>query len=179
MTTILYLSAAIAVAATVLAVTRLNAVHALLLLVVSLLATALVFFVLGAPFAAALEVVVYAGAIMVFFIFVVMTLDMGPTAAVQEQLWRRPSLWVLPGLLAAALLVEFLYVVLAMPGADGQAGVPAPPAGAVAPQQVGLALFGQYSLGVELASFVLLAGLVGAFHLGRRHREQAAAEGGE
>ena len=172
MTTLLYLSAAIAVAATVLTVTRLNAVHALLFLVVSLLATALVFFLLGAPFAAALEVVIYAGAIMVFFIFVVMTLDLGPTARAQEQLWRQPALWVAPGLLALVLLAEFLYVIMAIPAAGATAG-------AVTPQQVGLALFSEYSLGVELASFVLLAGLVGAFHLGRRHREQAAAEGGE
>jgi len=167
--TLLTLSAAIAVAATVLTVTRLNAVHALLFLVVSLLATALVFFLLGAPFAAALEVVVYAGAIMVFFIFVVMTLGQGPAATAQEQLWRRPSLWIFPAALALALLIEFAYVIVAVPVAGATAGV-------VSPQQVGLALFGEYGLGVELASFVLLAGLVGAFHLGRRQREQAAAE---
>jgi NADH-quinone oxidoreductase subunit J len=52
------------------AITRLNAMHALLYLMVSLLAVAVVFFTLGAPFVAALEVIIYAGAIMVLFIFV-------------------------------------------------------------------------------------------------------------
>ena len=54
-----------------------NAVHALLYLVVSLLAVAVVFFTLGAPFVAALEVIIYAGAIMVLFVFVVMMLNLG------------------------------------------------------------------------------------------------------
>ena len=61
-------------------ITRLNAVHALLYLVVSLLAVAMVFFILGAPFVAALEVIIYAGAIMVLFIFVMMMLNIGDRA---------------------------------------------------------------------------------------------------
>ena len=69
-----YVAAAIAIVSTVLMITRLNAVHALLYLVVSLLAVATVFFILGAPFVAALEVIIYAGAIMVLFIFVMMML---------------------------------------------------------------------------------------------------------
>jgi len=169
MTTLLYLSAAVAVIATVLTVTRLNAVHALLFLVVSLLATALIFFLLGAPFAAALETIIYAGAIMVFFIFVVMMLNLGSAGVAQERSWYRPSLWLLPGLLGLVLLVEFLYVILAVPAATVAGG-------AVTPQEVGLALFGPYGLGVELASFVLLAGLVGAFHIGRRYREPGPRE---
>ena len=57
-----------------------DAVHALLYLHVSLLAVAVIFFILGAPFVAALEVIIYAGAIMVLFIFVVMMLNLGPAA---------------------------------------------------------------------------------------------------
>ena len=67
-----YLSGAVAVAATLMAVTRASAVHALLYLIVSLLAVAIIFFVLGAPFVAALEVIIYAGAVMVLFVFVIM-----------------------------------------------------------------------------------------------------------
>ena len=70
-----YLSAAVAVAATLMVVTRASAVHALLYLIVSLLAVAVVFFVLGAPFVAALEVIIYAGAVMVLFVFVIMMLN--------------------------------------------------------------------------------------------------------
>ncbi|MEO8977379.1 MAG: NADH-quinone oxidoreductase subunit J, partial [Casimicrobiaceae bacterium] len=57
-----YIAAAIAIVATILAITRANPVHALLYLVVSLLAVAVIFFMLGAPFIAALEVIIYAGA---------------------------------------------------------------------------------------------------------------------
>ena len=73
-----------------------DAVHALLYLIVSLLAVALVFFTLGAPFVAALEVIVYAGAIMVLFVFVVMMLNLGPSAAEQERRWLAPRTWVGP-----------------------------------------------------------------------------------
>ena len=77
MNLVFYISALVAVIATTMVITRLNAVHALLYLIVSLLSVALIFFVLGAPFVAALEVIVYAGAIMVLFVFVIMMLNLG------------------------------------------------------------------------------------------------------
>ena len=80
-----YIAAAVAVIATVLMLTRLNVVHALLYLIVSLLAVAVVFYVLGAPFVAALEVIIYAGAIMVLFVFVVMMLNLGEHAVEMEK----------------------------------------------------------------------------------------------
>ena len=63
--TLFYLASAVALVATILAMTRANAIHALIYLIVSLLAVAVIFFIIGAPFAAALEIVIYAGAIMV------------------------------------------------------------------------------------------------------------------
>jgi len=69
---------AIAVAATALAITRRNLVHAIVYLTLSFIATALLFYLLGAPFLAALEVVIYAGAIMVLFLFIVMMLEIKP-----------------------------------------------------------------------------------------------------
>jgi NADH-quinone oxidoreductase subunit J len=161
MNVVFYFSGAIAVIATALALSRPNAVHALLNLIVSLLAVAVVFFVLGARFVAALEVIVYAGAIMVVFVFVVMLLNLGEAAAAQEREWLRFGTWLGPALLAALLLAEVIYLFFA--GASRTAGVEA-----VTPKQVGIALFGPYLLGVELASLLLLAGLVGAHHLGRR-----------
>jgi NADH-quinone oxidoreductase subunit J len=91
-----YLSAAVAVAATLMVVTRASAVHALLYLIVSLLAVAVVFFVLGAPFVAALEVIIYAGAVMVLFVFVIMMLNLGKAAAAKEREWLSPGMWVGP-----------------------------------------------------------------------------------
>jgi NADH-quinone oxidoreductase subunit J len=167
MNTVFFISAAVALAATILAVTRLNAVHALLYLILSLLAMALVFFSLGAAFVAALEVIIYAGAIMVLFIFVVMMLNLGPEAAQQERTWQEPSLWVGPAVLALILLGELVVVAV-------QGGVSALAGASVEPKQVSVALYGPYLLGVELASLLLLAGLVGAYHLGRRERGRSA-----
>ena len=155
-----YLAAAIALASTVMVITRKEAVHALLYLVVSLLAAAVVFFVLGAPFVAALEVIIYAGAIMVLFVFVVMLLNIGPGAAAAETRLLRPGMWIGPSLLALALVIELLVLLENGPTGSGAAQVP--------PRAVGGALFGPYLIAVELASFLLLAGLVGAYHLGRR-----------
>lgn len=172
METTFYLAAAVAVAATVLVVTRLNAVHALLYLIVSLLAVALLFLSLGAPFAAALEVLLYAGAIMVLFVFVIMMLNLGPQTVGQEKAWLKPRMWAGPAALALVLAAELVWVF-----AVGAAGLELGRA-SVGPKEVGLALYGPYLLGVEMASFLLLAGLVGAFHLGRRAR-RSDREGGQ
>jgi NADH-quinone oxidoreductase subunit J len=66
---------------------------------------------LGAPFAAALEIIIYAGAIMVLFIFVVMLLNQGPLTVEQERRWLTPGMWLGPGLLAIVLLAEVGFIV--------------------------------------------------------------------
>ena len=106
-----YIAGAVAVISTVLMLTRLNVVHALLYLIVSLLGVAVVFYVLGAPFVAALEVIVYAGAIMVLFVFVVMMLNLGAHAVEMEKQWLTPGIWIGPVLLAGILIVEVVYLV--------------------------------------------------------------------
>lgn len=158
-----YIAAAVAVISTLMVITRLNAVHALLYLIVSLLSVALLFFLLGAPFAAALEVIIYAGAIMVVFVFVVMMLNLGETAVAQERQWLTPGMWWGPALLAAILLGELIYVLSTGGSATIQPVV-------VDSRQVGMALFGPYLLAVELAALLLLAGMVGAYHLGKQVR---------
>lgn len=167
MEALFYISGTVAVIATVMVVTGTNAVHALLYLVVSLLAAALVFYSLGAPFAAALEVIIYAGAIMVLFVFVVMMLDMGPGAEKRERGLLDPRAWAGPAFLAVVLAGELLYA-LALGGAGGRDA-----AAYIDPKAVALSLFGPYFIGVELASLLLLAGLVAAWHLGRREKEAA------
>ncbi len=161
MNTVFYISAAVAVVSTLMAVTRMNVVHALLYLIVSFLSVAIVFFVLGAPFIAAVEIIIYAGAIMVLFVFVVMMFNLGPQTAMQEKRWHDPKTWVGPAVLSGILLAEMVYV-LAWTGGR-LAGT-----AEVSPKMVGIELFGPYIVGVELASMLLLAGLVGAYHLGRR-----------
>jgi NADH-quinone oxidoreductase subunit J len=160
MTLLFYLASTIAVIATLMAVTRRHAVHALLYLIVSLLAVAADFYSLEAPFVAALEIMIYAGAIMVLFVFVVMMLNLAEHSMEVERDWLKPKHWLGPALLALALLGELVFCIAALPHTSAQPV-------AVTPKQVGTLLFGSYWIGVELASLLLMAGLVGAFHLGR------------
>lgn len=169
MNAVFYFSSAIAVIATLLAVTRLNAVHALLYLILSLLSVAVIFFVLGAPFIAALEVNIYAGAIMILFIFVIMMLNLGEVAVAQERQWLPMRAWLGPSVLALALLSQVMFVIW-------HASDTAKTQGYIPPEVVGAALFGPYLIGVELASILLLAGVVGAFHIGRREGIERAKE---
>lgn len=161
---VFYVAAVVAIVATVMTITQTHAVHALLYLIVSLLAVAVVFYALDAPFAAALEAITYAGAIMVLFVFVVMMLNLGEAAAEQERRWLDARLWGGPALLAAALLAELVYTFLFGIEPGG------PNSGGASPHAVGAALFGPYVLAVEIAGFLLLAALVGAYHLGRRRK---------
>jgi NADH-quinone oxidoreductase subunit J len=163
MNLLFYISAFIAIISTVLVITRTNTVHALLYLIVSLLAVAMIFFVLGAPFVATLEVIIYAGAIMVLFIFVIMMLNLGGGHAREESQLLAPGIWKGPVILCAVLAAELFYIF-----ATGQASMST--VVEISPKQIGIALLGPYVLGVELASMLLLAGLVGAYHLGRPHK---------
>ena len=147
----------VAVASTVAVILQRRAVHALLYLIVSFFALAAAMLALGAAFAAALEVLVYAGAVLVLFVFVVMMV--GPEGAAP-----RARAWIGPAALSALLLAE-----LAFAGAAGLlAADPGRAAAAISPKEVGIALFGPYALCTEIAAFLLLSGLVGAYRIGRR-----------
>jgi NADH-quinone oxidoreductase subunit J len=148
----------------------------LLYLIISSLSLAIIFYLLGAPFAAALEVIVYAGAVMILFVFVVMMLNQGQRSAAQEASWLPVSGWIMPSVLAAILLTLLL---LGMYSEQ-----PLQPYGVhgVTVKEVGIALFGPYVLVVELASFLLLSGLIGAFHIARKmpsHMNQSTLEEAE
>ncbi|MBD3715800.1 NADH-quinone oxidoreductase subunit J [Klebsiella pneumoniae] len=169
-----YICGLIAILATLRVVTHTNPVHALLYLIISLLAIAGVFFSLGAYFAGALEIIVYAGAIMVLFVFVVMMLNLGrhrdrtgaQVAAAGDLDW--------PGhpLRGAAGGYRLRHPrALTTGGIDGAA---------INAKEVGIALFGPYVLAVELASMLLLAGLGGCLpHWPRRARRRGAEQPSE
>lgn len=160
MMTIFYLSGIVAVSSTLMVITRKDAVHALLYLIVSLLAISIVFFSLGAPFIAALEVIIYAGAIMVLFIFVVMMLNLGREAARQESKLLNPQMWLGPALFSIILFIELIIIYSKIPAQKYDTL-------AISPKTVGVSLFSTYMLGVELAAMLLLAGIVGAYYLGK------------
>jgi NADH-quinone oxidoreductase subunit J len=161
MTAVFFIAAVITLITTALAITRANPVHGLLNFVLSLLSMAVIFFTLGAPFAAALEVMVYAGAVVVLFLFVVMMLSLDTRAARREREWMAKTVWVLPIVLVAILGGVLARVMFFSPGDDIAPAV-------ITPQEVGAHLFSGGIGAVELASMLLLAGLIGAFHMGRK-----------
>jgi len=162
-----YVSGSIAVIASLFVVTNKNAVHALLYLVVSLLALAMCFYLLGAPFAAALQIIVYAGAIMVLFVFAVMIFNINQSDIDRESQWLKWQSWVGPSVLVMVLLAEVIWVLQ-----SHQAWSPSK-VQLVDARAVGSLLFGPYLLAVEIASFLLLAGLVGGYHLAKALPQKA------
>lgn len=159
MNVIFCIAALIAIVATARVITSTHAVHALLYLIVSLLAVAVVFFVLGAPFLAAFEIITYAGAIMILLVFTIMMLNLGKAAEQQEKTWLEPRGWIGPGILTVILLAEFIFVFSRTGDASG-------PLMLVSPRAVAETLFGPYVLGVEMVALLLMAAIVGAFHIG-------------
>ena len=165
-----YLMALVAIVSTVRVVTNANPVHALLSLIVSLLAVAGMFLTIGAPFAAALEIIVYAGAIMVLFVFVVMMLNLGQHTVDQERKWLTSDAWAYPALMSFLIGLCLVWVL----GSDYTQSGAVLGTQVIGPKAIGQALFTHYLLLVEVAAMLLLAALVAAFHLGKR--EPSAAE---
>src|SRR6185436_11713518 len=141
---IFYIASAVAIIATVLVITQHNLVHALLYLVVSFLAVAMAFYVLGAPFIAALEVIIYAGAIVVLMIFVIMMLNLRQESVAQEKKWLNARIVIGPALLALVLAIELMYMLSTAQPMDLSGEV-------IGAKAVGLSLYGPYVIGVELS----------------------------
>jgi NADH-quinone oxidoreductase subunit J len=160
-----YIAAIVAVLATIMVITRYNMIHALLYLVVSFLAIAVVFYILGAPFIAALEVIVYAGAIVVLIIFVIMMLNLKEESVTQEREWVTPNIYIGPSILCIILLGELIYMIsTASRGTMLNENV-------IDAKGVGISLYGPYVIGVELCGILLMSGIVGAYHLGRQKKK--------
>ena len=157
-----YSLAAVAIFASLRVVTQANPVHAILSMIVSLLAIAGIFFVLGAPFAGALEIVVYAGAIMVLFVFVIMMLNLGMSNDEREERWLDAGTWALPTGLTIIIAVV-LYAMIGM-GHDETAMIGG---STISAKAVGTVLFTKYVMLIEVAALLLLAALVAAYHLGK------------
>jgi NADH-quinone oxidoreductase subunit J len=155
-----YLLAIFILAATILAVTRKNPVHAVIFLIFSFLGSAMIYFLLGAPFLAAIQVIIYAGAIMVMFLFIIMTLKLEGVGMDGESSSRWSWLYgiILSGI-SLILLIRLLWT-----GPDhGQMLKPA----MAAPKALGRILFREFWFPVEAASFLLFVALAGALYLSK------------
>lgn len=157
-----YALAAVAIFASLRVVTHANPVHAILSMIVSLLAVAGIMFILGAPFAGALEIIVYAGAILVLFVFVIMMLNLGMASEAREERWLDARTWAIPtGLTFIIAVVLYAFIGINHDEAAVIGGITVPA------KAVGLALFSKYIMLVEVAALLLLGALVAAYHLGK------------
>jgi NADH-quinone oxidoreductase subunit J len=154
-----YILSAVTLIGTMLAITAREAVRAIVYLVTSFFALALIFYLLGSPLVAAFEVILYAGAIMVLFLFVIMMLELG-----HPEKLKFPSIsdwW--PALLLLLVVIASVVIIAART-------VPVPLAGfpGISVRDFAITLYQRYGFAVELISMQLLFALVGALYLGRR-----------
>ena len=152
----------VAVIASLRVITHANPVHAILSLIVSLIAVAGIFFILGAPFAGVLEIIVYAGAILVLFVFVIMMLNLGGDTATETS-WLSSRAWATPVCLMIIITAVLSALILGSADTLGQVRDTT-----IDSKAVGVNLFTEYLLLVEVAAFLLLGALVAAYHLGKK-----------
>jgi NADH-quinone oxidoreductase subunit J len=161
-----YYLAAASIASAILAVTRKNPVHSMLWVLALFLHVAGIFVLAGAEFLAAVQVIVYAGAILVFYLFFLMLLDL-PREVAGPSFGAHWPLCAAAGLAFAALASRVYEPGLAPTPQGIAAGSPAP--GNLS--AVGMALFTQFTLPFEITSLILLAAIVGAIVVARRKTE--------
>lgn len=156
---IFYTCSLIAVISTFLTIIQKNAVYSLLFLVISILSISGIFFSLGAVFSGALEVIVYAGAVMVLFIFVVMMLNLGDKDNQQEQRYLQFNFWIKPIFLSLVLFCFMAVALFSLKELSIDYSL-------IDLKSTGIKLFSSYALLVELVSMLLLSALITVFHIG-------------
>jgi NADH-quinone oxidoreductase subunit J len=163
-----YLLSGLAIASGLLVITRRNAIHSALALIVTLLAVAGLYLMLYAPFVAGVQIIVYAGGIMVLFLFVIMLVSLERT--VKERQFNR--MWPVGLLASCALLALFLSVYTKGKGLFLERGPQLPESANT--QQIGVMLYGeagrmgQYTFAFEIASLLLLVAILGAVIMAKK-----------
>ncbi|MCJ8294109.1 MAG: NADH-quinone oxidoreductase subunit J [Colwellia sp.] len=165
--TIFIITAAIILISALLTITAHNVVHALLYLVVTMLAISLIFFILGASFAAALQIIVYAGAIMVLFIFVTMMLHQGEKSLAQERHLFHFTTSITALTLSSLLFFELIYMLFFTSADTANSMVTAQSSAIITVKDIGKQLYGPYSLLVVISALMLLSALITAIHISK------------
>jgi NADH-quinone oxidoreductase subunit J len=161
-----YVFAVIAVGTTLLVVVQSNPVHSVLLLIGSFIGLAGLYVLLDAPFVAVIQIIVYAGAIMVLFLFVVMLLNAPREAIVRSTVLESGATRAVGGVLALAFAAELAWALtrsrtLAMSNAGDLPSFSVP--------QIGQRIFQEYGFAFEATSILILVAMVGAITLAGRH----------
>ncbi len=162
---VFYLLGGLAIASAVLAISARNPVASLLLVVLAFFALAGLFATLEAHFLAAIQILVYAGAILVLFLFVIMLLNLG--SELPREWLAPPPVLILASAAGAAFLLAGFFVVRRGDAAGAAAALP-PVVGST--EAVGLSLFRDFLLPFEITSLLLLVAMVGAIVLAKRER---------
>lgn len=143
-----------------------NAVYSALFLIINFLSVAVLYLILGAPFIALAQITIYAGAIMVLFLFVIMLLGAERLSEKEPVKWQRPAAMLLGLALAAEGILLILnktnWMTTSNPGTEALAD----------PVNIGMALFGKYALPFEITSVILLAAVIGAVVLSRSEKKE-------
>jgi NADH-quinone oxidoreductase subunit J len=166
-----YLFGALSVGASLLVVLNRNPMHSVLLLIVSFAALAGLYIGLEAPFAAVVQIIIYAGAIMVLFLFVVMLLNAHREDGAAPAAGLRSGPLRAGAALAALLVAELAWALTRAARGDGDmlaAGPGADPAALQSVRALGNVLFTEYSLAFEVTSILIIVAMVGAVVLARR-----------
>ena len=170
-----YLFSAMAVTASLLVIAQRNPIYSVLLLIASFGALSGLYVLLDAPFVAVVQIIVYAGAIMVLFLFVVMLLNAPqeetPEDLARTGLARAGSAGTVGALLAAALIVELVWALTR----SRESGV-FPGAAVTSVRSIGKLLFTEYAFAFEVTSILILVAMVGAVVLARRERWPGQAD---
>ena len=167
---IFYTLALLILGSTAMAITRRNLIHAVIYLIFSFFGSAMLFYLFGAPFLAILEVIIYAGAIMVLFLFIVIMMKL---KTAEEQLFPL-SQWLPAAIFGLVYIGIGIGLVIAEPGSKVMLKT-----AKADPGVFGLYIFQKHWLSIEIVSLLLLVALIGALLLGRRSKKIPAAKGPE
>jgi NADH-quinone oxidoreductase subunit J len=166
-----YVLSGLAVAASALVIGQRNPMYSVLLLIVSFAALAGLYITLDAPFVAMAQMIIYAGAIMVLFLFVVMLLNAPQEDAAE---WdrthplRRPGIARIGIVLAVLLVAELGWALAKVASLESPVGGRADGAAIASVREMGRVLFTQYSFAFEATSVLILVAMIGAVVLARR-----------
>lgn len=170
---VFFILAFIAIASALGMLSSRNAIYSALFLVLNFVTIAVFYLVLEAPFMAVVQVTVYAGAIMVLFLFVIMLLGAERSGSSTEGL--RDWEWLLAGFLGASLVMVFITNLVLRPAASGGTA----PLIDTSPAALGLRLFAAYAFPFEVTGVLLLAAMVGVVVLGRKKKMAMLTKGGD
>ena len=173
-TVLFYLLAGLAIIASALVIGQRNPMYSVLLLIASFAALAGLYIQLDAPFVAVAQIIIYAGAIMVLFLFVVMLLNAPQEDAAdwdRTHPLRRPGFARVGALLAGLLVVQLAWALLRIAELEAPVGSQTDAVAVSSVRELGRVLFDRHAFAFEATSILILVAMVGAVVLARREGE--------